>query len=117
MQPGQYDSSMGTFLDVGDFPSQQEEPDPVPKSYGDSERELIVKQAPVHARVALGKEKGTVKSNPHPVSCPTPAEVDKADRKPVDPPPVIQLIDKRADRRSPLYNSEFPTTREWVDNF
>lgn len=87
MQSGQYDPSMGTFLDVGDFPSQQEEPDPVPKSYGDSERELIVKQAPVHARVALGKE--------------------KADRKPVDPPPVIQLIDKRTDRRSPLYNSPY----------
>ncbi|KAF7551024.1 hypothetical protein G7Z17_g5307 [Cylindrodendrum hubeiense] len=86
MQPGQYDSSIGNFLDVGDFPSQQEELEPIPKSYGDSERELVVKQAPIHARVALGKEK---------------------DRKPVDPPPVIQLIDKRSDRRSPLYNSPY----------
>ncbi|KAH7151693.1 velvet factor-domain-containing protein [Dactylonectria estremocensis] len=79
-----YDPSMGTFIDVGNMPSKPEAPEPIPKSYGDSERELFIKQAPIHARVAQGKE--------------------KVDRKPVDPPPVVQLIDRRVDRRNALYN-------------
>ncbi|KPM34503.1 hypothetical protein AK830_g12069 [Neonectria ditissima] len=86
MQSGQYDSSVGSYPDNDDFHSPQDEAEPVPKSYGDPERQLFVKQAPIHARVALGKEK---------------------DRKPVDPPPVIQIIDKRPERKSPLYNSPF----------
>ncbi|GJN73682.1 hypothetical protein PLICBS_007765 [Purpureocillium lilacinum] len=40
----------------------------------------------MHARVAIGKEK---------------------DRKPIDPPPIVQLLDKRHDGKSGLYDSPY----------
>lgn len=32
------------------------------KFYGDTQRQLILRQAPMHARVAMGKEKGQCKA-------------------------------------------------------
>lgn len=53
------------YLGMGELPAQHDDTEPIPKSYGDPERELIMKQSPIHARVALGKEKGKVKSKSH----------------------------------------------------
>lgn len=46
------DYLLGGELPQIDFPQQI-------RSYGDSSRELVLRQAPMHARVAMGKEKGT----------------------------------------------------------
>lgn len=56
------------------------------KYFGDSQRQLTLRQAPMRARVAVGKEK---------------------DRKPIDPPPIVQLIDKRSDGKCGLYDSPY----------
>lgn len=59
LQPGRHSSSL-QYLGGGELPlaaddaSQQEF-----KSYGDPQRQLTLRQAPMHARVAIGKEKGT----------------------------------------------------------
>ncbi|POR36993.1 Uncharacterized protein TPAR_02808 [Tolypocladium paradoxum] len=86
LQPGRHSSSL-QYLGAGELPlaaddaSQQEF-----KSYGDPQRQLTLRQAPMHARVAIGKEK---------------------DRKPIDPPPIVQLLDKRHDGKSGLYDSPY----------
>ncbi|KAK2594701.1 hypothetical protein QQS21_007611 [Conoideocrella luteorostrata] len=75
------------YLSSGELPLITEDiPLPQPKYYGDSQRQLMLRQAPMHARVAVGKEK---------------------DRKPIDPPPIVQLIDKRSDGKSGLYDSPY----------
>ncbi|KND88593.1 hypothetical protein TOPH_06745 [Tolypocladium ophioglossoides CBS 100239] len=86
LQPGRHFPSL-QYLGGGELPlaadnaSQQEL-----KFYGDPQRQLTLRQAPIHARVAIGKEK---------------------DRKPIDPPPIVQLLDKRYDGKSGLYDSPY----------
>lgn len=54
------DHSAEHYLVTGELP--QDEYSQQVRSYGDSDRELLLRQAPMHARVAMGKEKG--KGNP-----------------------------------------------------
>lgn len=50
-----------SYLGGGELPLIAEEiPLHQAKYYGDSQRQLILRQAPMHARVAVGKEKGVV---------------------------------------------------------
>ncbi|KAJ6440569.1 velvet factor [Purpureocillium lavendulum] len=53
---------------------------------GDPQRQLTLRQAPIHARVTIGNE---------------------IDRKPIDPPPIVQLLDHRAYGKSEMYNSPY----------
>ncbi|KAK0384753.1 hypothetical protein NLU13_7231 [Sarocladium strictum] len=71
------------YSGLGELPTVPDNSDAQTKFVGNSQLMLVLRQAPVHARVALGKEK---------------------DRKPIDPPPVVQLIDKRNEIKSDLYN-------------
>ncbi|KAF7560301.1 hypothetical protein G7046_g3844 [Stylonectria norvegica] len=63
----------------------QEDQRPASVEYGDPEMDLVIKQAPVLAQV-LGKGKH---------------------RNPVDPPPVVQLIGRRATGSNYVYHSPF----------
>jgi hypothetical protein len=83
---GGHHSSADAYLGIGDIHQEPEDTQQQVKAYGNPDRQLVLRQAPLHARVALGKEK---------------------DRKPIDPPPVIQLLDKRTDGRSGLYDSPY----------
>jgi hypothetical protein len=86
------------YLGLGDLKSEVDDQQQV-KTHGDPDRQLTLRQAPLHARVALGKEKGMFLP---------PLDVEYAnpsDRKPIDPPPIVQLIDKRTGGRSSLYDS------------
>lgn len=63
MQPPSHHHSAPTiqYLSGGELPIVTED---VPqqqqaKYYGDSQRQLTLRQAPMHARVAVGKEKGS----------------------------------------------------------
>ncbi|KAH7312165.1 velvet factor-domain-containing protein [Stachybotrys elegans] len=78
-------ASADHYLGLGDLKSEVDDQQQV-KTHGDPDRQLTLRQAPLHARVALGKEK---------------------DRKPIDPPPIVQLIDKRTGGRSSLYDSPY----------
>ncbi|TWU75009.1 hypothetical protein ED733_006058 [Metarhizium rileyi] len=93
MQPSIHHHSVPTiqYLAGGELPIvaeeiPQEQQQQQAKYYGDTHRQLTLRQAPMHARVAVGKEK---------------------DRKPIDPPPIVQLIDKRSDGKSGLYDSPY----------
>ncbi|KFA74868.1 hypothetical protein S40288_06470 [Stachybotrys chartarum IBT 40288] len=79
-------ASADHYLGLGDLQQESNDVQHQVKTLGDPDRHLTLRQAPLHARVALGKEK---------------------DRKPIDPPPIIQLVDKRAGGRSGLYDSPY----------
>lgn len=66
-------SNIGSIGNIGNsFSTQQQQPPPLnPKEEDAPDYMLEIRQQPQHARVALGK--------------------DKADRKPIDPPPILQL--------------------------
>ncbi|KAI9151964.1 Spore development regulator VOSA [Paramyrothecium foliicola] len=85
MQAGHH-SSAEQYLNLGDITQEPEDAQQQVRTYGDPDRQLVLRQAPLQARVALGKEK---------------------DRKPIDPAPVVQLLDKRTDGRSGLYDSPY----------
>ncbi|KYK61049.1 VosA [Drechmeria coniospora] len=100
LHPGHHMSTF-QYLGGGELPSTADDtpaPSPLPpppptplpqqqfRTYGDPQRQLTLRQAPMHARVAIGKEK---------------------DRKPIDPPPIVQLLDTRHDGRSGLYDSPY----------
>ncbi|RDA92398.1 hypothetical protein CP533_4734 [Ophiocordyceps camponoti-saundersi (nom. inval.)] len=88
IQPGRHHPAAGLhYLAGGELPLPVEEPaSQQTESYGDPQRQLMLRQAPMHARVAIGKEK---------------------DRKPIDPPPIVQLLDKRHNGKSGLYDSPY----------
>ncbi|RCI10278.1 hypothetical protein L249_8578 [Ophiocordyceps polyrhachis-furcata BCC 54312] len=88
LQPGRHHPAAGLhYLAGGELPLPVEEPaSQQTESYGDPQRQLTLRQAPMHARVAIGKEK---------------------DRKPIDPPPIVQLLDKRHNGKSGLYDSPY----------
>ncbi|KAL3962750.1 hypothetical protein ACCO45_004273 [Purpureocillium lilacinum] len=101
LQPGRHASTF-QYLGGGELPLAADDPQQSPqqqhlhhqqqqqqqhyKFQGDPQRQLTLRQAPMHARVAIGKEK---------------------DRKPIDPPPIVQLLDKRHDGKSGLYDSPY----------
>ncbi|PHH59725.1 hypothetical protein CDD81_2643 [Ophiocordyceps australis] len=86
LQPGRYASGL-QYLSGGELPlAADDSPQQHVESYGDPQRQLTLRQAPMHARVAIGKEK---------------------DRKPIDPPPIVQLLDRRHDGKSGLYDSPY----------
>ncbi|KJZ73757.1 hypothetical protein HIM_06875 [Hirsutella minnesotensis 3608] len=86
LQSARHSSSL-QYLTGGELPlSGEESPPHHAESYGDPQRQLTLRQAPMHARVAIGKEK---------------------DRKPIDPPPIVQLLDKRHNGKSGLYDSPY----------
>jgi hypothetical protein len=85
MQAGHH-TSVDQYLNIGEVTQEPEDVQQQVRSFGDPERQLVLRQAPLQARVAMGKEK---------------------DRKPIDPPPVVQLLDKRTDGKSGLYDSPY----------
>ncbi|KAM4063169.1 velvet factor domain-containing protein [Hirsutella rhossiliensis] len=87
LQTGRHSSSL-QYLGGGELPLAAEDSPPHhhAETYGDPQRQLTLRQAPMHARVAIGKEK---------------------DRKPIDPPPIVQLLDKRNNGKSGLYDSPY----------
>ncbi|PFH57049.1 hypothetical protein XA68_15580 [Ophiocordyceps unilateralis] len=87
LQPGRHPTAGLHYLAGGELPLPAEESvSQQTESYGDPQRQLTLRQAPMHARVAIGKEK---------------------DRKPIDPPPIVQLLDKRHHGKSGLYDSPY----------
>jgi len=51
------------------------------------DHELIIRQKPLHAKVFIGKEKGM----PNQTKDPRHISNSVSDRKPIDPPPIVQL--------------------------
>ncbi|PHH75196.1 hypothetical protein CDD80_2578 [Ophiocordyceps camponoti-rufipedis] len=88
LQPSRQPAAGIPYLAAGELPLPAEETSPPQntESYGDPQRQLTLRQAPMHARVAIGKEK---------------------DRKPIDPPPIVQLLDRRHHGKSGLYDSPY----------
>lgn len=60
LQSGRHSSSL-PYLGGGELPlaAQDSPPHHHAETYGDPQRQLTLRQAPMHARVAIGKEKGT----------------------------------------------------------
>jgi hypothetical protein len=55
---GGHHSSADAYLGIGDIHQEPEDTQQQVKAYGNPDRQLVLRQAPLHARVALGKEKG-----------------------------------------------------------
>ena len=57
-QTGQHSLLGGMYPTLGELPPVPETTGQQTKFYGNSQLSLVLRQAPIHARVALGKEKG-----------------------------------------------------------
>jgi hypothetical protein len=57
---------------------------PHPRS---GDHELIIRQKPLHAKIFIGKEKGMSNQTKNPTNISN----SVSDRKPIDPPPIVQL--------------------------
>ncbi|KAI5459290.1 velvet factor-domain-containing protein [Mariannaea sp. PMI_226] len=85
MQTNEYDPAIHNTLAAGSF-SRRDGSEAALNPEEDLGIQLVVIQPPLHARVAIGKEK---------------------ERKPIDPPPILRLVGKRSDRKSPTYYSPY----------
>lgn len=73
----------------------------VDQSVMDPDYKLEVRQQPSYARVAIGKEKGSSRYPSAPLSSGNANRLD-SDRKPIDPPPIVQL--KVSPKKDPMQN-------------